>query len=362
MDGVGFVNRSEVISSDTADVSLSSQNGCIKRLDDVSLCIEPRVQKTYERFRLENPAYSIALDGYVWGRPVFDRTGPHVNFNHHEDVDRLGTRSTCAQVFLAIKQGLFETFFKDGRPFANVFANDPDQDTSLAIWELQNHELLEANPCSPYIRRLVAIEDILDCTAGAYPEIKDSFAEELAWIFEPYRIARLLGQIPEMNGEKMYQIVAAVSERITAHVNGRGDRLELDTRYEIIGGGKGWKMIREIGSDARTALFADGVRAYVSVREGNNGAWVYSIGKMSPFIQLDLTKFSAYLNRLENLNPDSGHSWGGGDTIIGSPRSPNDYGTKIPPAELQKILDDFIIKNGQMNGHRDGPKPLVTEH
>lgn len=57
-------------------------------------------------FKATEP-FSIALDGYVNVGPRFDHEGPRVNFNHHEEVDRLATRATCGQVLMAIRQGLF---------------------------------------------------------------------------------------------------------------------------------------------------------------------------------------------------------------------------------------------------------------
>ena len=68
----------------------------------IDLVVEPRVSKTWEAFCQETPPYSIALDGYVIGPPAFAPTGPHANFDHHDGVDRLASRSTCMQVYLAI--------------------------------------------------------------------------------------------------------------------------------------------------------------------------------------------------------------------------------------------------------------------
>src|SRR3989338_10976306 len=135
----------------------------------ISLHVEPRKVLKWEQFVKEKPAFSIALDGYVRGKPHFDPQGPYANFNHHEDVDRLGTRATCAQVSVAIKQGLFETFQQQNEPHANVYVNDPDQDTCLAVWLLQNAERLTGQKSEPLIKRLIAVEDFLDVTAGAYP-------------------------------------------------------------------------------------------------------------------------------------------------------------------------------------------------
>lgn len=76
----------------------------------MKLQILPRVVITWEEFVNAHPAPSIALDGYVKGEPRFNRAGTHVNFNHHEDVNRFATRCTASQVRMALKGGLLSVF------------------------------------------------------------------------------------------------------------------------------------------------------------------------------------------------------------------------------------------------------------
>lgn len=92
-----------------------------------------------------------------------------MNFNHHQDVDRLATRSTSGQVLVAIKQGLIDVMRQDGTPRFNVYVNDPDQDSSLAVWLLANHERISGLKSEPLINKLILAEDLIDTTAGAYP-------------------------------------------------------------------------------------------------------------------------------------------------------------------------------------------------
>ena len=81
----------------------------------MKLIVEPRIVKTWQSFIVEAPKYSIALDGYVKGKPMYDPSGPFANFNHHEEVDRLATRSTCGQVYVAVRQGLMDAYRINGR-------------------------------------------------------------------------------------------------------------------------------------------------------------------------------------------------------------------------------------------------------
>jgi hypothetical protein len=291
---------------------------------------------TWGEFRRQAPQYSIALDGYVRGGPRFEAKTRRANFNHHEDVDRLATRSTCAQVLMAIRQGLFKCFRNDGGPIADVYVNDCDEDVCTA-WTLLKHHHLAENAINPLVNRLVAMEDALDCTAGAYPFPKDlPVLRELAWVFEPYRNFRLSGQLDKKDPTAYRGIIVDVEHRILRHLTGNGDELPLDTRYERIGGGPGWAMVKEIGAQARTGMFSDGIQTFVSVRERTDGHYVYVIGKMAPFLPLDLGMLCARLNKIESTVYDL---WGGGDTIIGSPRN---RGSNIPMNEMTEVMNELL--------------------
>jgi hypothetical protein len=156
----------------------------------VQLHMEPKTPPvSWKTFLKEYPSHSIALDGYVCDGPKFSREKMKVNFNHHENVSRLETRATCAQVLMAIRQGLFDCFSNSN--IMNVYANDCDQDVCVSYFLLSNSHLVEST-MNPLINRLVYMEDMLDSTAGAYPfppTLKT--LEHFAWIFQPYTLFRL---------------------------------------------------------------------------------------------------------------------------------------------------------------------------
>jgi hypothetical protein len=212
----------------------------------MKLHVEPRIVKIWAQFKKEKPPCSIALDGYVKGEPRFDAKGSYANFNHHEDVDRLATRSTCCQVHVAIKQGLIDNYRTNGKVEGNIFVNDPDQDTSLAYWLLQNHERILGRKSEPLINRLVNLIDLLDTTAGVYPiDPLSETMRKIAWIFEPYTNARINGRLFKMDASEMENVIEAVNERISRHVMGEICEIEPDCRYERIGGGDNWAMIKK---------------------------------------------------------------------------------------------------------------------
>lgn len=307
----------------------------------IQLSVEPRIVQSWKEFREIAPAYSIALDGYVRGQPAFDPSGPHANFNHHEEVDRLSTRSTCAQVYVAIKQGLFETFRKQGAPYAYLYVNQCDQDTALAVWLMQNFERIASVKNEPLISRLVAIEDFIDCTAGMYPLLPSmSIMQEQAWIFEPYIRAKEEARLATMKAGEMETVLEAILTRISQYSLGRCGKIELDTRYEDLGGGPGWKMIKEVGQYGRIALLASGATgAFISVRKKDQETYQYTLGKRSPFIPFPIDQLYVHLDQIEGISHPSADCWGGGNTCGGSPRM---SGSRILPQELEKIVNDFI--------------------
>jgi len=284
--------------------------------------------------------FAVALDGYVTGPPRFDPHGPRVNFNHHEECDRLATRSTCAQVLLAIRQGFFDRFRQDDMPKADVYCNDCDEDVCTS-WFLLKYGSYAEHALNPSLNRLVAIEDMLDSTSGAYPFPPDlPILAELAWVFEPYRRLRLSGDLDRRDPAAYAHVVGHVEQRILQHLTGRGKSVPIDTRYDKIGGGPGWAMIREVGAQARTGVFHDGIRAYIAVRRRPDGRWHYSVGRMSPFVPFDVPAIMQALQRAEGDDPVD--RWGGGNTIGGSPRI---GGSQLTPEVVAGIVTG-VLGNG----------------
>ena len=298
----------------------------------VALVVEPDVPPmSWDVFCASRPNYSIALDGYVHGGPQFSLDGPMANFNHHEGVDRLSTRATCAQVLMAIRQGLFSSFRRDGVPTAYVYVNDCDEDVCTA-WTLLRHPHLVTSTMNPVLNRLVSMEDMLDSTAGGYPFPADLPAlQEMAWIFQPYRLFRSGGGLSKKSPIAFRSVIEDVEARIIKHLTGRGDSIPLDTRYSQIDRVGPVVIVTEEGAQARTGMFADGIRMFVSVRPGDHST-TYTIGKMSKFEPLDLDVLTRRLNEAEGCTTDR---WGGADIIIGSPRV---GGSKLTLGQIKDLI------------------------
>lgn len=305
----------------------------------IKLIAQPRVVKTWNQFCKESPAYSIALDGYVSGPTKYDIKNARLNLNHHEGVDRLSTLSTCAQAYLRIKLGLFNKFKKNNEPEANIYVNDADQDTCLAFYLLSNHEKINKLKSRFLIAKLVDIIDKFDITGGMYPfNLNADIMKEVAWVFQPYTDARLSGILEEMNSEGMKALIYIICERIYKYSIGKSKKINLDARYKVIYSGKNWKMINEIGAHARTKIFLDGIKAFISVRKTKNDNYIYTLAKVSEFVKFPIEEFYNKLNKIEGASR-SNNKWGGSNTIGGSPR---EIGSKIKPRELIRIINSLM--------------------
>lgn len=294
---------------------------------------------TWEEFCARMPPFSIALDGFVKAGPKFQHTregGPRINFNHHEGVDRLATRATCSQTLMAVRLGLFDTFCdQSGAPQCEVYANDCDQDVCASVFILRHRSLAE-RVISPNLNRLAHMEDMLDTTGGAYPFPKDMpILQKLAWVFRPYTEFRLSGEINSRDSARFVQVVDEVENNIALYLEDKGGSVPLDVRYNRIGGGRIWAMVREEGAQARTGMFADNIHAFVSVSDRADGRFNYTVGRMSGFIPFDVAGILAELSRRDG----GGEPWGGGNTIGGSPRA---GGSGLKPKEVEEIINQHL--------------------
>lgn len=305
---------------------------------NIHLHIEPNQPPlSWDDFISSKPPYSIALDGYVFGSTKFsNKNGPYANFNHHEEVDRLSTRATCAQVLIALRQGLMDVFTKDNEVNIHVYVNDCDQDVCLSWFILKNYVLCH-NPINANLNRLVHMEDMMDTCSGAYPfPIGMDMLNQILWIFEPYTLFRMQGGVDRKNSKEFEVVILGVEQRIHQYLMGKSGQATLDVSYRKIGGGQNWSMVIEDGFNARLAMMSAGIKAFVSVRERQNGNYTYSIGKMSNYIPFDIEEILKILDK-EEAN-DSDH-WGGSNTIGGSPRV---TGSKMAPEKIERIINDFL--------------------
>jgi len=288
-------------------------------VNGVELVVYPRAVLTWAQFVARAPSRSIALDGMVAGGPRWDEVTMHANFDHHDGVVREATMSTAMQVLFAIKGGLMERL--GGR--AQVWVNDPDQDTSLASWLLVHHAQFDGVQSHPVVSRLLALTDRLDVTGGAYPmRLDDDLLAMHAWVFEPYAELRASGALATADTSVVRNCLDAVHARLDAVRMGQAGRRVLRTDVVVLHDSpRGYQILDERGgNEARYALFARGLRAYVAlVARRPDGRFVYTIGRRSRYVDFPVAALYEALNRAE-VGLDAIDRWGGSDIIGGSPR------------------------------------------
>lgn len=296
-------------------------------------------------FISSHPPYAVALDGYVNAPPFFVWTPdgePYCNFDHHSGVNRFATRSSAQQALFAVRTGFVRAFTADGEYGPTVYANDCDQDVSLAWFVLKNAPEIASHRIKKVgapIRNLVDMAGDLDVTAGAYPQpVTLPLMRQIAWIFRPFTQARVRG---ELTGDTAHyqEIVAQCCGRIGLHLAGQGREVRLDTRYQTIGGGENWTMFREIGAEGRIGAFRNGIDAFAIYKgQRPNGRHDYAIGRISEYIDFNLPMIVRHMNRLEGLiGPDR---WGcDGSGIVGG--SPRGMGSGIDPQMFIETINDL---------------------
>lgn len=305
----------------------------------IQLKVLPDALPSWPDFVRDHGPFAIALDGFVPEAPHFDPVRRCVNFNHHEGVARLETRATCAQAWLAVRQGLYSSLCHNGQPEATLYVNDCDEDVCLSTFVLMYGHTLEV-PERILLNRLVGATDLLDSTAGAFVFAEEHILPTIAWIYRPYREFRLSGQLAERDPSAFLRVIREVHDRIWAYFRGEDEEAAVDTSFEILGSYPTWLHVREIGEQAKFGIFAQ-TDAFVTSSPYGTG-WMHILGRRSEFIPFPVPDLLACLSDAEKRL--GGGLWGGGTTIGGSPRQ---EGSRLSPEAvaqiIQKVLNDWKV-------------------
>lgn len=304
----------------------------------VRLVVIPRKTVSWDEFVSTHPPYSIAIDGYCSGVTRMSDDGLHLNINHHEDCDRLATRSSCAQALMRVKMGLFDAFSVGDKRRAQLYANDCDQDVTWATYVLMHPDHVDRTR----LKALVQLEDLLDASAGLYPLKKRwHLLKKLLWISEPYTDARADHSLFTMEAEEMTALIIKMHHRIRSTLYGRGEEIEPDTSFEVIAEFPRWSFIREVGKHARIGVAQKGIKAFVSLLDCNKKVCRYVIMRRSRHIGwFPLERIRDRLNEAEGIAADAPDRWGGScDNVIGSPRQ---KGSSLQPREVLSIVQSVV--------------------
>lgn len=299
--------------------------------------LEARPPLTREEFQRTHPRGSIAVDGYLPEGPWLDLDALQANLNHHEAVDRLGTRCTAAQATLGVRLGRFEEFFLEGVHF---WANDCDPDVAMTLWVLENPARMRG-VLNPLFNKALYLLDMLDTTAATYPFPVDFDLGEYHWVFDPYFEAQARGVIERKDPLEYEKIVDDCHLHLERYLVGKPGRVEVETGYETVSTHQGWGMFRTIGSLSRMGLVAAGHFAFVLVRERPGGGWTYTVQRTSDGVRFPIQRILAALNEREGC----AERWGGGDTVGGSPRV---SGSKLSPAEVAEVINEVLVRDAEL--------------
>ncbi|MFH1047529.1 MAG: hypothetical protein V1738_04455 [Patescibacteria group bacterium] len=305
---------------------------------NVQIVVRPGLVVRWKQFQYY-PPFSIALDGYCYGPTRFSRDGLRINLNHHEGVSDVAVRATCGQARTLVKQQLFADFRDENGPRATLYANDCDQDVCLASFLFMYPDLVGRR----LLRQLVAIEDFLDSSGGLYRPDNDERRELMrmqAWIFEPYTDARLGGVLKSLKGDAMLEIINGVHERIRLYLYGRGEqKTDFDIRYEVLSKFDVWSLVREVGTEAKTGMVTDGIRAYMTYLGELGGRHHYALGRLNPVVPFPVRQILECLNQAEGIRSNDVDRWGGGSNRGGSPRI---NGSSLAPDEAETVVEECV--------------------
>lgn len=285
------------------------------------------------------PNDSIALDGMVRG-PEIDAERNRFSFDHHENCIRSITLASCQQVYNALKLGLDPSLF-------DVYINDVDGDTAMAVWLLSNWGPHMENDI--WLEKIIKIVGNVDAFGPAHPDAaSDTFniwkqvtkpeadAKYVKKNYETIDLAELVEEIGN-NIDKMHAGEYKVTED-------EDDSLD----YKPLHRGDGWIIVESSGFGIFQHMYGEENRinrVIACTPEDENGKRTVTIGKKSDFVSnFSVPNILAKLNEAEGLGPEVKDRWGGGTTIGGSPRGTDTTprGTSLSIDKIKEIVTSVI--------------------
>jgi len=356
-------NRKETFSLSSKKRSMHNENGItrlpqryvIKESDDnriltcldapnISINVESRLTFSTSMVR-KSPAGTIFLDGVAQSEPLMDHEKQIYNFDHHEGCIRPFTLATCEQVLLMILKGM------DLRSREwNVYANEPDLDTILAIWLLLNHKRIQKRGAArrQFLYALVRHEGIIDSHGLGMNEFSGLPSELL--IKTKKVIDYLRAEEVDLKQKAIWEEKDSLG--LTAMILNKIDR--------IIYRSNDFADFKEIKELARIDLGSGRISVIVEADQGiyelepylhkvygeklglvalKTGEGKYTLRRLNPFMPGDLDVVYPILNYIDPAvgYRENSPQWGGSGDIGGSPRG---IATKLSDQEIAQACRD----------------------
>lgn len=299
----------------------------------------------------KSPGGTIFLDGAAQCEPFMDHERQVYNLDHHEGCVRPFTLATCEQTLVMYMKGLD----LQGREW-NVYANEPDLDTLLAIWILLNHARI-GNQDMTQRRILFALV--------RYEGVIDALGLEL----------KELSALPPELVHKLQRVIDHLrSDELVLKKEGRWGHIDLLTYSASIlqkidqifykpSDFADFKGIEELArvelTDQRIATVVEAdmgiyeIEPHLNKLYGNRlgvvflkkGSESYTVRQMDLFMPITLEDVYERLNFMDPAVKcrTQNNKWGGAADIGGSPR---ETGTRLSPSEIAQCCQDAAKRLG----------------
>jgi hypothetical protein len=287
----------------------------------------------------KSPPGTIFLDGVAQGEPFMDHERQVYNLDHHEGCVRSFTLAACEQALVMYMKGLD----LQNREW-NIFANEPDLDTLLAIWIILNHARI--GRLDPNQRRLlfalVRYEGVVDAMGL---ELKELSALPVDLMSKIQRVIdRLRSDEVALKREGDWQNVDYLAyTAATLH--------KIDQIFYKTSDFADYHGVEELAridlTDQRIAAVVEADMGIYEIEPHLNklysnrlgivflkkGARTYTVRQMDLFMPISLDEV---YDRLNFADPSvkgrtATNKWGGAADIGGSPR---ESGTQLSPFEM----------------------------
>jgi hypothetical protein len=311
---------------------------------NIAVHIETGLAVSATAARKSSPG-TMYLDGAAQCEPFMDHEKQIYNFDHHEGCLRSFTLSTCEQVLVMILKGMDLR----GREW-NVFANEPDLDTILAIWLILNHLRIRNKDSGrlQYLYSLVRLEGVIDSHGLEMTEFSGMPAGLQKKIMEVIDFLRTeeIDLKKNANWEKKdnLEYTASLLQKIDKIIYRPEDLIDFKELKELARA----ELTRDriaivIEADLGIYELESTLQRVYGERLGlvilKRGEGLYTLRRLDSFMRGDLNDVYRILNHIDPgiRCRKKSNQWGGSGEIGGSPRG---YSTKLTPIEIAQACRD----------------------
>jgi hypothetical protein len=299
----------------------------------------------------KSPGGTIFLDGAAQCEPFMDHERQVYNLDHHEGCVRPFTLATCEQTLVMYMKGLD----LQGREW-NVYANEPDLDTLLAIWILLNHARIGSQDITQrrILFALVRYEGIIDALGL---ELKELCA------LPPELVRKLQRVIDHLRSDELVLKKEGRWGQTDLLIYSASILHKIDQIFYKPSDFADFKGIEELArvelTDQRIATVVEAdmgiyeIEPHLNKLYGNRlgvvflkkGLESYTVRQMDLFMPITLEDIYERLNFMDPAVKcrTQTNKWGGAADIGGSPR---ETGTRLSPSEIAHCCRDAAKRLG----------------